>query len=892
LFPSHDQGGSEEAKELIKLLEKSDKTDVAISVDDGRVAMGSVSGFLFWDIGATLLQKNIAGRAGLTKRYKNFLKTKFKLDTKTVNLVSATTNTMAYYGMSGTIDGYINTYKMARAENIPHEEAHGIAQGAAWRQGAWYAATSLFVPQSLYNKIPRRLGGFKDKTKAAIEAYKKGGNKGFNNYWRKTFSDMSPTSRGIINGLYNFGSAGIGESAQELGQEFGTKKWINKYVNDTAGKRIASEDFTFDEIVNTGIYSFIAGGTAGQLGGGATINTNTKQYVENLVFLGKDSGKLESLLNKMVLNGDITNSLSENLLADTKAVTNQIFKMPTWIKDQNVLESAKIMQKIEDLNTQKKEFGNNFKGFDNQIKDLQVDLNLLYASDLDIGNQKIADQIGYEYFNGNTAEVEAEISRLKALDPNANVDNSIGFGAFVTANGKQYALIDTVKSAKRSFFTTGQHEGFHGLLAALVRRDPTAGGRLGSALLKELRKGINKGDIVLNNNELGIRLQQYVNDNKISDNVVLEEIMPLLSEALTRGGVSINETTGSKIGDALRRFMSSLGINVGFKSGKDVLNLVRDYNKAVQSGRGLSRGLQNVAKDKGSFGIGETNISLDNDAVLVDAQGNQINRTGDQNVKESKDLETLIADFKAGDTNVDVESLTKQYQNLGRDAIKRWAAARGVTINLGNPQIAEEVTSLLNKEFNSFMKNFDSSKASVSTYMNNIAKRIGPVLVEEGTRKSRQVSQDVLNEKGVSLETTSQPDIDKKSEPSGVRARVFPNSVKAIADNITGEVRADQIVFLKNDITEAILRVGTNPKKVAQFIVEKTKSKEYRAILKKALGPFASEQYIDNVNKLFNNTQFIKSIPVANIKRRFGKLFGIKQTGTTPTIKIENRKRS
>ena len=884
--------GSEEAQELMRLLNESNETDTALSADDGRVAMGAVSGFLFWDIGATLLQRNLAGRAGLTKRYKNFLKTKFKLNTKTVNLVSNTTNTMAYYGMSGTMDGYINTYKMAIAENMSHEDAHNMAQGAAWRQGAWYAATSLFVPQSLYNKIPLRVGGFKNKTKAAIEAYKKGGNKGFNNYWRTTFSSMSPTSRGVINKLYNFGAAGFGESAQELGQEFGTKKWINKYVNDTAGKRIASEDFTFDEIVNTGIYSFIAGGTAGQLGGGATINTNTKQYVENLIFLGKDSSKLESLLNKMVLNGDLTGSVSKNLLADTKAVTNQVFKMPTWVKDQNVLEAAQIMQKIEDLNIQKKEFGGNFKGFDNQIKDLQVDLNLLYASDLDIGNQKIADQIGYEYFNGNTAEIEAEISRLKALDPNANVDNSIGFGAFVTANGKQYALIDTVKSAKKSFFTTGQHEGFHGLLAALVRRDPTAGGRLGSALLKELRKGINKGDIVLNNNELGVRLQQYVNDNKISDNVVLEEIMPLLSEALTRGGVTINETTGSKIGDALRRFMSSLGVNIGFKSGKDVLNLVRDYNKAVQSGRGLSRGLQNVAKDKGSFGIGETNISLDNDAVLIDEQGNQVNRTGDQDIRESKDLETLIADFKAGDTNVDVESLTKQYQNLGRDAIKRWAAARGVTINLGNPQIAEEVTSLLNKEFNSFMKNFDPSKASVSTYMNNIAKRIGPVLVEEGTRRGKQVSQDVLSEKGVSLETSEQPDIDKKSEPSGARAKVFPNSVKVIADSVTGEVRAEQIVLLKNDITEAILRVGTNPKDVAKFVVEKTKSKEYRAILKKALGSFGSEQYIDNVNKLFNNNQFIKSIPVANIKRRFGKLFGIKQTGVTPTIKIENGKRT
>ena len=133
-----------------------------------------------------------------------------------------------------------------------------------------------------------------------------------------------------------------------------------------------------------------------------------------------------------------------------------------------------------------------------------------------------------------------------------------------------------MKSAKKNFFTTGQHEGFHGLLAALVRRDPSAGGRLGQALLKELRKGVNNGNITLNNNEFGVRLQQYMSDKKLGDNIVLEEIMPLLSEALTRNGVTISETTGSKIGDAIRRFLSSLGVNVGFATGKDVLNLKLD----------------------------------------------------------------------------------------------------------------------------------------------------------------------------------------------------------------------------------------------------------------------------------------------------------------------------
>ena len=887
--PGEDDEGLKEANKIIEALKNSNTTDSGFFLGDSTVAMGQVGGYLLMDIGGTILLGKGSNRIGLTSKYKNLLGNKrFKLNPKSVNLISQTTNTAAYYTMSGAADGYMRTYKLVLGEYGDADLAHELATGVAWRQGAWYGATSIFVPQSMYNKIPWRIGNFKNTTKKALEAYKNGGKTGFNNFWRNTFTNLSPTSRGVVNKIYNFSSAGFGETLQEIGQETGSKLWINDYINDTVGKKLASTDFTYDEVINTSVYSFVAGGVAGQLGAGAKINTNTEQYIQSLLYLGKDQSKLEQLLNRMVGAGDLNAGVAKEFIGDVRAVNNQAYKMPTWIKSQNVLEAAQIMEQIDSLNRQKKEMGNNFKGFDSQIKDLQIDLNLLYASDLDVGNQKIADQIGYEYFEGSTTEVENKIAELKAQDPNANVDNSIGFGAFVEANGKQYALIDTMKSAKKNFFTTGQHEGFHGLLAAIVRRDPSAGGRLGQALLKEIRKGLTSGKIKLNNNEFGIRFQQYINDKKIGDNIVLEEVMPLLSEALTRGGVTIESSVGSKIGDAFRRFLSSFGINTGFSSGADVLNLVRDYNSAVESGRGLSRGLRNLAQDKGSFGLGQTNIALEQ----VNADTLNRGETDQSIERASKDLETLVNDFKAGDQDVDVESLTTQYQKLGKDALKRWAAQRGVTINLGNPQVNEEVTSLLNKEFNSFIRNFDPAKSSVSTYMNNIAKRIGPVLVEEGARKTKQVSQDVLTEKGISPETTTQPDIDTKAKPTGRRTKVFPQSVKVIADNITGEIRSEQIAFLKNDITEAILRVGTDPKKVAKYIVEKTKTKEYRALIKKALGPFGSQQYIDNVNKLFNNNTFIKSIPVANIKRRFGKLFGIKQTGTTPTIKIENGKRT
>ena len=73
--------------------------------------------------------------------------------------------------------------------------------------------------------------------------------------------------------------------------------------------------------------------------------------------------------------------------------------------------------------------------------------------------------------------------------------------------------------------------------------------------------------------------------------------------------------------------------------------------------------------------------------------------------------------------------------------------------------------------------------------------------------------------------------------------------------------------------------------------MKKHKTKEYRAPIKKALGKWNSEQYNNNIDKLINKA-FIKTLPIAQIKRRFGKLFNIKEINRVPTVKIENGKRT
>ena len=458
---------------------------------------------------------------------------------------------------------------------------------------------------------------------------------------------------------------------------------------------------------------------------------------------------------------------------------------------------------------------------------------------------------------------------------------STNYGTIFQKGDQQVILLNDQEILKDGAINTAAHEFLHAVLWNTVKNSKGTALSLGNNLLEYL----NEVDTsLLKDSELATRIQAYKDDPNVTSEQQAEEVLTLFSEALLDGAIAesaFDGNFGQRLGDLFTRILQTLGFSsdIRFDTGRDVYKFVKGFNESIKKGRFTAA--QKKVFEQGAEG-----------KLIKRKYTTQEMRDRDAAVeKSSKKLTELTNEYKDGNFD-NVEDLTVQYQKTGKDALKRWAASKGVTINLGNPQVDKEVTSLLNKEFDSFTRNFDSSKAEASTYMENIAKRIGPEIVKEATRKGKQVSQDVLTEKGVSPEVSVQPDIDQKQAPTGQRAKVFPNSVKVIADNITGETRGEQIAMLKNDIQEGILRVGTNPKAVAKYIVEKTQTKEYRKLLKDKLGAFGSQQYIDNVNKLFNNTNFIKSIPVANIKRRFGKLFGIKQIGTTPTIKITDGKRT
>ena len=450
-----------------------------------------------------------------------------------------------------------------------------------------------------------------------------------------------------------------------------------------------------------------------------------------------------------------------------------------------------------------------------------------------------------------------------------------GYGDIYQKGDQQVILLNEKEILSDGMVNTGAHEFLHAVIYQTVKNSKGTAIELGNNLLTYIKQ-INPE--ALKKGKFKDRYEQYKNDETVTDATMGEEILTLFSEAVLDGAIKLDTSMRQQVGEFFTRIIDTLmgrKQSITFNTGKDVYDFIKGYNKSIEKGKFTQA--QTELLEKGATG------------ALIKRKY----KTSSPYSKSSKKLQELTVEWQEGSPNVDVENdILPQLEAATISSLKRWGVTggRNLTFDFKNPEVLKEAKQLVGGQLWSFMENFNQDKSSATTYTDNLAKRIGPKLVDMFAKKGRSLDS-MKEDVGFDVVDTPQKDFDSPSQkPIGKRDKVFPNAVKAIADNITGETREDQKVLLKNDIEEAILRVGTNPKAIAQYIVKKTKTKEYRALIKDKLGRFGSDQYIENVISLFDNNDFIKAIPVANIKRRFGKLFGIKQISTTKTKKVEDGK--
>ena len=395
-------------------------------------------------------------------------------------------------------------------------------------------------------------------------------------------------------------------------------------------------------------------------------------------------------INQKVKNGDITQEQSDKIrleFRETQGVVNTLKPLGLDLEVESTPELIDLIKKqgklqniIKEVNNpsltkkQKKELiktEDEISKVQEKIEGLVIESR---TSKLAKGATAVGEEVNVKPENirqlDNKVQINKAIKELaeKGFFPEKERKKSIAVGAKANygtiltnpETGEQVVLINKTVAKKDGIMTTTQHEIGHAVVNGIISKDPTAEAALGRSVLEEIKNNKNvsffnkQGELIdLENTVFYNRYLQYrdaiVNGKKkYTEAQAFGEIIPLLSEALTpdvngaKAEITINETSAMKIGDIFRRLLQSVGINVNFRNGKDVLNFVRDYNRSVET------------EGKGKKAIGQISKKAKvSDKLLNENQKQQL-----------KEDEEVITQSQSSERKTSVSEAYKELQQI------------------------------------------------------------------------------------------------------------------------------------------------------------------------------------------------------------------------------------
>jgi hypothetical protein len=599
----------------------------------------------------------------------------------------------------GFSKGYEDTLKAAREVGIRDSEAKELASLAAIETGAWYAITAPINPQTKTTDM--LFGKAKNEViENALNAYVQTGKKGFLNTLRnygKNF--LNVTGEGFAE-LFQENVQQLGETYiinKDVNELAG-----KKILKDT----MSLKDFIDTSLLSFIAGSIIPGAGAANTQVKKSIRSLMgMQGVDRFNALGtlaSNKDKVSDLLSKQVAEGIYTQEQVDNVLSEIDAYNSSINRMPGDISAEaaeDILEDVSTLSKLEQ---QKKETDKSFHApIDEQIDEVRSRIERRYYDDV---TTKRTDFIKKVIEKGGVANIEFrefdksedlkktlmdefKLDEEKAqysseqmgtiipyVDEDGNSKKVIIVNNDAAANSKVFIDYDKdgnpVENRTLRGYTVSQHEFLHGLIFESVRRDPEAQRLIGKALVGELVKlqekaNKSKTGAVLFPTSMVNRLALYADrlseiqkklkikhaGNLEAYNQELdaeigsswEEALTLFSDAISEGQVQFEEDVFTKIGDMLRRLFQRLGLKkVEFRSGKDVYNFIKDYNRAVE---------------KGDFG-----------SAVFKAKGGRITINKESLRKETKDTGTKYTQPSEEELNVSRKtfSTTQQFSLKGK----------------------------------------------------------------------------------------------------------------------------------------------------------------------------------------------------------------------------------
>ena len=541
-----------------------------------------------------------------------------------IPIKKSTIDLITFQSMYGATLGYEETLKQMRNAGISDATAYELASDAALQYSVLFGLTARLNPRTKATEAIFGRTGIQSQIKKAISSYKIEGQKGFLNTIKKGIENS--VKKLPKTGL-TFTEEGTKEVFQENVQQYGEYEIINENINQELGFDVLKDTYTTNDVKVTTALSFL---TAGGIANVKIPNfkPDALNQIRTFYSIGSDLTLLQSNLDKMVLNGSITQEDAKKVFKDSKAVYTQLDKMPADIDASITLEAANALQNIQDLEVEKKNTDPAFHGpINERLNQARQDLSDIYINQDITKAQRAMEALGIK---GETKAANTDNEFQGYLRTLVNSDGEQIYtedqikdinklGVFVDSTGD--ILINKAAARRLGVTETGRHEFLHRLIYTTVKGKPELISKIGKDLDVYVTELIAKGDLKGGErfkidlqgykdrasakldriNEKRKKAKQFLdqgaltqdkyneyidNFNKVEAQTVantFEETLTLLSESIASGDLVYEKDQDLfvKITDYIRNFLQSVGItNINLKDGKATFNFIRDYNKA------------------------------------------------------------------------------------------------------------------------------------------------------------------------------------------------------------------------------------------------------------------------------------------------------------------------
>ena len=439
--------------------------------------------------------------------------------------------------------------------------------------------------------------------------------------------------------------------------------------------------------------------------------------------------------------------------------------------------------------------------------------------------------------SGPAVKIKEEIDDLKAdLKDIRNLkkqpgQQSLATGAYFShgyitpadQGGRRKIIVNKEAALKAGFVTTGQHEFVHAILNETIKDSPDIQVALGEALGAHLG-AIDKGEI--KDSEYRQRIYDYI---KSPVNVRAEEMLPLLSEAMSRKDLKFDEGIFTGLKDKFRQYFQKIGLkDIQFNNGRDVYNFIKDFNKSVATGK-TNKAIQELARkgakgklvkgEKGTPTIKQSKEASDNVQRIYEEQG--VGGAFDI-IDQFKPITNKLVERRREAPGFDKQLLTDEVETGKRgifDLIKEYKPESGVPlaayINKYLPARAIEASKrVLGEEFtDDISERVDIAAEEVTTEVKAKPKP-KKIILSERLGVTSKVSKAI--EKLVptlQLEKLNFKSL-KNKIPSitGELFGIVPKKIETLANLSKGELQSAQMFINKNaDLLINMLPEGSTP---------------------------------------------------------------------------------